>query len=123
MTIARSQLIDTSVARWYHCVSRCVRRAFVLGEGLHDRKAWIENRLEELRIASSTQSAVPAFSARKPSARFADHFSLNWTRAARSYSGSPSRPAGFAQAGTSRRFNARLFLCLEGDVSSQLSVR
>jgi len=48
MTIARSQLIDTSVARWYHCVSRCVRRAFLLGEGLHDRKAWIENRLEEL---------------------------------------------------------------------------
>ena len=48
MTIARSQLIDTSVARWYHCVSRCVRRAFLLGEGPYDRKAWIENRLEEL---------------------------------------------------------------------------
>ena len=48
MTIARSQLIDTSVARWYHCVSRCVRRAFLLGEGPHDRKGWIENRLEEL---------------------------------------------------------------------------
>ncbi|MFI5461043.1 MAG: hypothetical protein ACHRXM_37020 [Isosphaerales bacterium] len=78
MTIARSQLIDTSVARWYHCVSRCVHRAFLLGEGPHDRKAWIENRLEELeaRIASSTPSAVPAFSACKPSARFADHFSM-----------------------------------------------
>ena len=48
MAIARSQLIDTSVARWYHCISRCVRRAFLLGEGPHDRKAWIENRLEEL---------------------------------------------------------------------------
>jgi hypothetical protein len=48
MTIARSQLIDASVTRWYHCVSRCVRRAFLLGEGPHDRKGWIENRLQEL---------------------------------------------------------------------------
>jgi len=54
MTIARSQLIDTSVARWYHCVSRCVRRAFLPGEGLHDRKAWIENRLEELLLVDYT---------------------------------------------------------------------
>ena len=36
------------VARWYHCISRCVRRAFLLDEGPHDRKGWIENRLEEL---------------------------------------------------------------------------
>jgi hypothetical protein len=48
MTIARSRLIDASVARWYHCVSRCVRRAFLLGEGPDDRKKWVENRLEEL---------------------------------------------------------------------------
>src|SRR5271165_2003929 len=27
---------------------RCVRRAFLLGEGMHDRKGWIEHRLEEL---------------------------------------------------------------------------
>jgi hypothetical protein len=48
MTIARSQIIDTSVARWYHCVSRCVRHAFLLADGPCDRKGWIENRLEEL---------------------------------------------------------------------------
>jgi len=48
MTIARAQLVDTSVARWYHCVSRRVRRAFLLGEEPHDRKGWIEARLEEL---------------------------------------------------------------------------
>ena len=48
MTIARSQLIDTSMTRWYHCVSRCVRRAFLLGEGKSDRKEWIENRIKEL---------------------------------------------------------------------------
>jgi REP element-mobilizing transposase RayT len=36
------------VTRWYHCITRCVRRAFLLGEGPENRKAWIENRLQEL---------------------------------------------------------------------------
>src|SRR4029077_18755497 len=40
--------INASVARWYHCMTRCVRRAFLLDEGTFDRKAWIENRIEEL---------------------------------------------------------------------------
>jgi hypothetical protein len=48
MTIARAQLVDTSVTRWYHCITRCVRRAFLLGEGDQNRQEWIENRLEEL---------------------------------------------------------------------------
>jgi REP element-mobilizing transposase RayT len=47
MTVARAHLVDASVTRWYHCVTRCVRRAFLLGEGPHDRKEWIEKRLEE----------------------------------------------------------------------------
>jgi hypothetical protein len=46
--IARARCVDPSVTRWYHCVTRCVRRAFLLGEGNSDRKQWIENRLEEL---------------------------------------------------------------------------
>ena len=48
MTIARSRQIDVSVTRWYHCVTRCVRRAFLLGDGTSDRKEWIEKRIEEL---------------------------------------------------------------------------
>jgi hypothetical protein len=30
MTIARAHLIDPSMTRWYHCVTRCVRRAYLL---------------------------------------------------------------------------------------------
>jgi hypothetical protein len=48
MTIARAHLVDPSVSRWYHCITRCVRRAFLLGEGPTDRKVWIESRLREL---------------------------------------------------------------------------
>ena len=32
MTIARAHLVDPAVSRWYHCITRCVRRAFLLGE-------------------------------------------------------------------------------------------
>jgi hypothetical protein len=48
MTIARRQLIDVSVTRWYHCISRCVRGASLLGDGSFDRKEWLETRIEEL---------------------------------------------------------------------------
>ena len=49
MTISRSRLVDTTVSRWYHCISRCVRRAHLMGtEAAPGRKDWIENRLKEL---------------------------------------------------------------------------
>jgi hypothetical protein len=48
MTIDRTQLVDLSLARWCHCITRCVRRAFLLGQGDHNRKERINNRLEEL---------------------------------------------------------------------------
>jgi hypothetical protein len=50
MAIARRLLVDASVTRWHHCVTRCVRRAFLLGEGPHDRKGWIEQRLREAKV-------------------------------------------------------------------------
>jgi hypothetical protein len=48
MPTPRSRLVDVSVTPWYHCISRCVRRAFLCGENHSDRKQWIENRLREL---------------------------------------------------------------------------
>jgi hypothetical protein len=48
MTVPRSKIVDLNVTPYYHCISRCVRRAFLCGEGNEHRKDWIENRLEEL---------------------------------------------------------------------------
>ena len=48
MTMPRRQLVDVVVTRYYHCISRCVRRAFLCGQGFEHRKAWIEARLELL---------------------------------------------------------------------------
>jgi hypothetical protein len=47
MTIARAHLFDAAVTRWHHCVTRCVCRAFLLGEGPDDPRLGIEDRLEQ----------------------------------------------------------------------------
>ncbi len=48
MTMARAHLVDPTVTRWYHCVTRCVRRAFLLSESPMNREQWIQHRLQEL---------------------------------------------------------------------------
>ncbi len=48
MTATRSQLVDVNVTPYYHCISRCVRQAFLCGEGFEHRKQWIEDRLQTL---------------------------------------------------------------------------
>ena len=54
MTIARAHLVDPTVSRWYHCVTRCVRRAFLCGTDeltgkcFEHRKVVLQNRLEFL---------------------------------------------------------------------------
>ena len=60
MTMARSQLVDLEVTRYYHCISRWVRRAFLCGEGFKHRKQWIEDRIEML--AGSFAVSVCGFS-------------------------------------------------------------
>ena len=48
MRQARSHQFDPSAPPWLHCISRCVRRAFLCGEGLEHRKLWLEKRLRLL---------------------------------------------------------------------------
>jgi REP element-mobilizing transposase RayT len=54
MTRARNQLISLDTTRYYHCISRCVRRAFLWGEdsvtgkNYEHRKEWVISRLQEL---------------------------------------------------------------------------
>ena len=54
MTYARSILIPTGSAGTFHCVSRCVRRAFLCGEdrltgrSFEHRRQWVEDRIHQL---------------------------------------------------------------------------
>ena len=54
MTKARSQQVSLEDTHYYHCISRCVRRAFLCGEdhvtgdNYEHRKSWIVEKLKEL---------------------------------------------------------------------------
>jgi hypothetical protein len=50
VTIARAQIVDRSTSGYYHCYSRCVRKAHLCGpqEGGQHRKDWIRDRLRLL---------------------------------------------------------------------------
>ena len=54
MTTARSLLVDSEAPGFYHCISRCVRRAWLCGIDPYDgksyehRREWVEQRLLEL---------------------------------------------------------------------------
>jgi len=54
MTTARSHLVDPTSPGFYHCISRCVRRAWLCGvdaysgQSFEHRRAWVEERLLEL---------------------------------------------------------------------------
>ena len=54
MTSARRLLVDPDTSGFYHCISRCVRRAWLCGIDPYDgksyehRRGWVEQRLLEL---------------------------------------------------------------------------
>ena len=54
MTYARRNLIPPGSPGTFHCVSRCVRRAFLCGQDKYSgqsfehRRRWVEDRLHEL---------------------------------------------------------------------------
>ena len=64
MTTARSQLVDPSSPGYYHCVSRCVRRAWLCGldqftgQSFEHQRGWIEDRLLEMRNTFARQTCV-----------------------------------------------------------------
>jgi hypothetical protein len=51
-----SQVVDVSLARWYHCMSRCVRKTFLLGDGVDDRRKWLveQGRRDSLWLRITT---------------------------------------------------------------------
>src|SRR4029077_16409467 len=63
MATPRSMIVDETVTPWYHCVSRCVRRAFLWeyqpctksGKGGHDRLARIEVCRRQVGELGNTQ--------------------------------------------------------------------
>lgn len=48
MTTARKYIVDVSITRHYHTISKCVRQLSLCGDENVHRKQWIEDRLEFL---------------------------------------------------------------------------
>jgi len=54
MTQPRSQIVDPKQAGTFHCIARCVRRAWLCGfdnylqQSFEHRKSWVERRIMEL---------------------------------------------------------------------------
>jgi hypothetical protein len=67
MATSRSTIVPSGSAGYYHCVSRCVRRAFLCGDdrltgrNFDHRRSWIVERMNELAQIYAVR--VLAFSA------------------------------------------------------------
>jgi len=54
MAIARKRQVSLVDTKYYHCISRCIRRSFLCGEdhftgqSYEHRRGWVEDKLLEL---------------------------------------------------------------------------
>ncbi|MFH1139211.1 MAG: transposase [Pseudomonadota bacterium] len=61
MTIARREVVVAGAEGFYHCISRCVRQAFLCGQDPYTgksydhRKAWVESRLKLISQAFAVE--------------------------------------------------------------------
>ena len=56
----RKALVSLDATPYYHCVSRCVRRAFLCGNAYEHRREWVENRILELTAVFAIDVAAYA---------------------------------------------------------------
>lgn len=97
MTYPRRHLVPPDTTGIYHCVSRCVRRAWLCGEDTYTgksfehRRAWVEERLFELAeifsvsllgyaVMSNHLHVVIRVDAQAAERWSADEVALRWTR-------------------------------------------
>jgi len=90
MPIARKHLVDEALPSCFHCISRCVRRAYLCGDAAEHRRDWVRDRIRaaaasfavdvlayavmnnHLHIVVSTEpSRVTAWTAREVAERWA----------------------------------------------------
>jgi REP element-mobilizing transposase RayT len=60
MPTPRKNLLSLADPGWVHCVSRCVRRAYLAGDAWEHRRVWIEERLRLLAAVWACEVAAYA---------------------------------------------------------------
>jgi hypothetical protein len=64
MTTARKRLISLADTAYYHCISRCVRRAYLCGQdkaagqNYEHRRGWVEDKLLALSQSLTRTSII-----------------------------------------------------------------
>jgi hypothetical protein len=72
MTRARRELVDIETTPYYHCICRCVRRAYLCGEdsftgrSYEHRKSWVQERLRALQTIFAVDLCAYAIMTKRP---------------------------------------------------------